>query len=770
VMDKVSGDQGQRVRRVANGGAETLGGSTRWERRMKCGRRALAILAIATAGSGMAQSSDRQEDDASLSFFRDIAETQSYTLGHPVGAKLTPDGHTAVFLRGGPRDPALRLYELDVKTKKVKELLTPDALLKGNEEQLTVEERARRERMRTTLRGFTSFELSDDGTKLLVSLSGRLYVVRRADKGVTELPSTDWIDPTYSKDGRYVAAVRGDELYVIDVASSSQRQLTSGATETITHGVAEFVAQEEMGRYHGYWWSPDSTRLVYQETDVSGVEKHYIANPLSPSEPPEPYYYPRAGTPNARVRLGIISITGGPTTWIDWDSEKYPYLARVVWEENSPLTILVQTRDQRDEKLLTVDPASGDSRELLTERDSAWLNLDPDVRIPRWLESGQSFLWTTERRGGWQLELRGRDGKLIRELTPVGCECASVVDVDEQRGTVITTGGADPRELHLHRVPLDGGKPARITEAAGYHTATFARDHSAYLYDFDLNDGRQGTEVRSRNDKLLAQVPSVAEIPPVVPSVELTQVGAQRAFNASIVRPRDFQRGRKYPVILDVYAGPTATIVDGVPRRHLQSQWMADRGFIIVSLDGRGTPGRGRDWERVIKGDLIDVALEDQVAGLQALGAKYPELDMSRVGVNGWSFGGYFAAMATLRRPNVFRCGVAGAPVVDWEDYDTHYTERYMDLPSANPEGYRKANVLTYASELERPLLLIHGLTDDNVYVVHTLKLANALFAAGRQYELLPLVGTHLIYESTMELRLQTRIMEFLERTLKNAK
>ena len=737
---------------------------------MTYGRRALEILAlsIATASSAMAQSADRQEEP-SLKFFRDLAETRSYTLGRPVDAKLTLDGHTAVFLRGGPRDPALRLYELNVRTGEVTELLTPDALLKGSEEQLTVEERARRERMRTTLRGFTSFELSDDGTQLLVSLSGRLYVVRRADKRVTELPSTGWIDPTFSRDGRLVAAVRDDELYVIDVASSSQRQLTSGATEALTHGVAEFIAQEEMGRYHGYWWSPDSTRLVYQATDVSGVEKHYIANPLSPSEPPERYYYPRAGTPNARVRLGIISITGGPTTWIDWDSEVYPYLARVVWEENSPLTILVQTRDQREEKLLTIDPSTGDSRELLTEKDTAWLNLDPDVRVPRWLKNGQSFLWTTERRGGWQLELRGRDGRLIRELTPVGCECAGVVDVDEQRRTVITAGGADPRESHLHRVPLDGGRPARITEGAGYHTATFSRDHSAYVYSFNLNDGRQGTEVRSRNDKLLAEVPSVAETAALVPRVELTQVGDQRAFYASIVRPRDFQPGRKYPVILDVYAGPGTTIVNGIPLGHLESQWMADRGFIVVSLDGRGTPGRGRDWERVIKGNLIDVALEDQVAGLQALSAKYPELDMSRVGVTGWSFGGYFAAMATLRRPSVFRCGVAGAPVVDWEDYDTHYTERYMDLPSANPEGYRKANVLTYASELERPLLLIHGLTDDNVYVVHTLKLAGALFAAGRQYDLLPLVGTHQIYEPDMQMRLQARIMEFLESSLKGA-
>ena len=734
---------------------------------MKHGYRALLIVtvSIATAAAALAQGADAPVDTG-LKSLRDIAETRSYTLGNPVGTRLTPDGRTAVFLRGGPRDPALKLYELDVSTGVISEVLTPEALLKGAEERLSVEERARRERMRTTLRGFTSFELSDDGTQLLVTLSGRLYVVRRADKHVVELPSSGWIDPMFSKDGRHVAAVREGELHVIEVATGTERRLTTGASETLTNGLAEFAAEEEMDRHHGFWWSPDSSWLAYQETDVSGVEKHYIANPIEPSEQPELYYYPRAGTANARVRLGILSIKGGPTTWIDWDRDKYPYLARVVWEENAPLTILVQTRDQREEVLLTVDAVTGASSELLTERDPAWVNLDPDDRMPRWLKNGQGFLWTTERRGAWQLELRGRDGHLIRVLTPPGCECTKVFDVDEALGIVMTGGGPDPRESHLYRVSLDGGTPARISKGAGRHTATSARDHGAYVYRFELHDGAQGTQVRDRTGQLLAPIPSVAEKPPYSPSVELTRIGIDPAFNASIVRPRDFRPKRHYPVILDVYAGPGTTVVDGNPRRHLQNQWLANHGFIVVSLDGRGTPGRGRDWERVIKGNLIDIALEDQVAGLLALGAKYPELDMTRVAVIGWSFGGYFAAMATLRRPDVFRCGVAGAPVVDWEDYDTHYTERYMDLPSANPEGYRKANVLTYASELERPLLVFHGLTDDNVYFVHTLKLAGALFSAGRQFELLPLMGTHLLYEPAMRVRVQQRILDFLERNL----
>jgi len=213
--------------------------------------------------------------------------------------------------------------------------------------------------------------------------------------------------------------------------------------------------------------------------------------------------------------------------------------------------------------------------------------------------------------------------------------------------------------------------------------------------------------------------------------------------------------------VLDVYAGPGVKVVRALSRAHLREQWMADHGYIVVSLDGRGTPGYGREWERAIRGNLIDVALEDQVAGLKALGAKYPELDLSRVGVTGWSFGGYFTVMAVLRRPDLFRCGVAGAPVTDWLDYDTHYTERYMGLPSANPEGYRNASALTYAAKLERPLLLIHGMTDDNVYFTHTFKLADALYRAGKRYDLMPLPGTHLISDPLLTLRLYSRIIDY---------
>jgi dipeptidyl-peptidase 4 len=719
----------------------------------------ICMVAIGIFVSG---ESDEKQEDANLKFFQDLAETRNYTLGIPVKSVLTPNGSAVIFLRGGARDPVLRLYEMDVRTGKVQGLLTPEAVLAGAEEKLSPEERAHRERMRVTVRGFTEFDVSKDGSQILLMLSSRLFVVRRSDKKVTELPSEGWITPSFSEDGRFVAAVRNDELFVIEVATRVEHQLTTGATETVTHGRSEFIAEEEMARYRGFWWSPDSKSIVYQETDVSPVEKHYIANPLMPQEEPQLYYYPRAGTANARVRLGIISTNGGDTKWIKWDTETFPYLARVAWTESAPLTILVQTRDQRQEKLLTVDPTTGTNTEILLETDPAWLNLDPASELPFWFKDGSAFLWTTERRGGWQLELHARDGKLLRELTPVGCECAEIVDVDEKSDTVITSGGPDPREHHLYRVFLKGGEPVRITQDSGWYTATFSEDHSTYVQKSSLSNGHRTIQLRQRDGTKLADLPSVAEQPPHIPQLQLLKV-ADRMFNAMIIRPRDFQQGRKYPVILDVYAGPTATVVVALPLLYLEQQWLADQGFIVVSLDGRGTPGRGRDWERVIQGNLIDVALEDQVAGLKALGEKYSELDMTRVGVSGWSFGGYFAAMATMRRPDVFKCGVAGAPVVDWEDYDTHYTERYMNLPSKNPDGYKKANVLTYASQLQRPLLIVHGLTDDNVYFQHTVKLAEALFTSGRSFELLPLLGTHQVPDPVVQLRLQMRILDFLK-------
>lgn len=725
------------------------------------------LLVLFTALASFVGAAD---EDANLKYFRDLAETRGYSLGRPVAPKLTPDGKTVIYLRGGPRDPVLRLYEYPLPAGPERELLTPAQLLGSAEEELTAEEKARRERARVTLRGFARFDLSKDGTRLLVTLSGKLYVVNRGDLKVTALPGQNWIDPRFSPDGTAVAAVSAGELHLIELATATSRALTSGATKTLSHATAEFVAQEEMSRHEGYWWSPDSQSLVYQETDESMVEVRHIADPLHPEAAPVDFFYPRAGSSNATVRLGVVARSGGPTRWITWDSARFPYLTRVVWREpGDPLCLSVMDRAQQTSLLLRADPTTGHTAELVRETDLAWLNLDDHAVLPRWLPGGKEFLWTTESRGAWQVELRAADGKMLRALTPLEFTYKGLIKLDAANGSIYVSGGTDPRETHVWRFPLAGGDGVALTTAPGQHSASFSENANAFVHTYSLRDGTVGTEVLSAMGGRIAMLSSVAEKPPELPNIELIQTAGTPSFYAAIIRPHSFKARKKYPVILSVYAGPTATVVHSATRAYLADQWMADQGYIIVSLDGRGTPYRGRDWERSIRGNLIDLALEDQVAGLRALGRKYPELDLKRVGVTGWSFGGYFSAMATIRRPDVFRCGVAGAPVVTWENYDTFYTERYLGLPQTDAEAYRVSSVLTYAKQLSRPLLLVHGLTDDNVYAQHTLQLADALFMAGKTYEFMPMLGTHMAGSSdpVVRLRQQMRVMEIFNRELK---
>jgi dipeptidyl-peptidase-4 len=715
-------------------------------------------------------------EEAGLKFFRDLAETRNFTLGRPVSPKITPDGKTVIFLRAAPRDPTLRLYEFDLAAGRERELLTPAQLLGGGEEKLTAEEKARRERQRQSAKGFTSYQLSRDASRLLVTLSGRLYVVERASLKVTELPGKSWIDPRFSPDGNFVAAAGADrELHVFDLSTVSERAITRGATATVSHGTAEFVAQEEMSRFEGYWWSPDSQSLLCQETDETNVEVRYVADPLHPEAEPTKFFYPRAGTPNAVVRLFVVPRNGGNTMAVKWDNIAFPYLVGVRWPQaNAPLTLLVQNREQTDERLLAVDTASGATRELLRETDPAWLNLDDNAagspgvhRPPFWFKDGTHFIWTTERRGTWQVELRTASGALVRELTPPTWSYRGFVGLDDESGGFYVRGGDDPRETHVWKFPLGDGAPVRLTRERGQHGATFFPESRLFIRTIDTFDGAYRNEVVSATDAhVVATLPSVAETPALLPRTELTRTTGNVGFDAALTRPQDFVAGKKYPVILSVYAGPTTKHVSANRRAYFPDQWLADQGYVVVRLDGRGTPWRGRDWERVIKGNFIDIALQDQVTGLQALAKSYPELDLSRVGVTGWSFGGYFSAMAAIRRPDVFRAAVVGAPVITWENYDTHYTERYLGLPQTAPDAYKVSDATTYAAQASRPLLLIHGLTDDNVYFQHTLQLADALYMAGKPYELLPMLGTHMVSDPLVRLRQQVRVVDFFNREL----
>jgi dipeptidyl-peptidase-4 len=723
------------------------------------------------------------EDHSDPSFLEQFAVTYRFAQGAPNGFRITPDDQTLLFLRSGPRTFVNDLYALDVASGQERVLLTADAILGGGTEELSPEERARRERMRLAARGITGFDLSPDGATILVPLSGRLFLVDRArvgqDGATRELTSTAGAptDPRFSPDGRSIACVRDGDLYVIDVASGTERRLTQRANGTIEYGSAEFVAQEEMGRFEGYWWSPDSATLLVQETDTSGVETMHILDPMHPENTPDSPPYPRPGRPNAVVRVGFVSATSArptPMRWVSWDGAAYPYLATVRWPAGGVPVLLVQDRAQQNELLLAVDVTNGQTRELLREHDDAWLNLDQDV--PRFLADGQRFLWTTERNGEWQLELRDLSGTAPVALTPAShFGYASLLGVDEAGSRVFVTASANPTEMHVFEVSLapTGELTQRRVDAegAGTHEGTFSRSCALWVDVARSMEASRSATLRRADGTSVATIATHAEEPSFMPNATLETVG-ERGIHAITIRPRDFDASRHYALLVNVYGGPGHRQVVAERERWYLAQWFADHGFIVVSFDGRGTPGRGRDWERAIRGDFGSVPLEDQATAVQALAAAHPEMDLERVGIFGWSFGGYFSAMAVLRRPDVFRAGVAGAPVSEWRDYDTHYTERYLGLPEAEgTEGpYSISSVLTYAAREEgerRPMLIVHGTADDNVYFSHSIKLADALFRADRPFEMLPLAGlTHMVPEAIITRRLQSRIAEFFRREL----
>jgi dipeptidyl-peptidase-4 len=732
--------------------------------------------------SGADLPSDRAvSSPASAAFLREFGETRGYLLGRPARPIITPGGDAVVFLRSGPRNSDQELHELDLATGRSRLLVRPDDLLAGVSEEISPEEQARRERQRITDRGFTAFVLSPDGASILLAFAGRLFLVARATgaaRALTRAEAAAPLDPRFSPDGKRIAFVRGGNLHVLELEGTGlgePRAITSGADEHRFFGLAEFVAQEEMARFEGYWWSPDSGRLAYAEVDQRGVERFAIADPARPERAPQTFAYPRAGRANARVRLAITALApGAHPLAIDWDRERYPYLARVLWDvPAAPLSLLVQSRDQREVALLEVDEVTGSTRPLVVENDVDWINLERD--LPRRLPDG-SILWATEKDGARALVRIRADGSFDRTLLDAQAGLIAVVHV----GRATEPGANEHPTIHvlcgdalvsrLERVDLASGARQVILDDPGAlldRTVQVSRDGKAVL------ETRTGPTLLPETRVLLFEagssmprpvvVPSVAVTPPFRVNLQLCTTGGDPSFHAALVRPRDFTPGRRYPVILHVYGGPHSQMVKADERHYLLDQWIADHGVVVVAIDNRGTPRRGRAWERAIKGRFGDLPLEDQIAGLTALGRQFPELDLDRVGVFGWSFGGYLAALAVLRRPDFFKAGAAGAPVVDWLDYDTHYTERYLDLPERNPEAYRAASLITHAAELSRPLLLIHGTADDNVYFFHSLKLAEALLRAGRSFEFLPLPRvTHQMADPALREQVWQRVTSFL--------
>lgn len=696
-----------------------------------------------------------------VNFLHEYAETRRYLGGRPVSVQVTPDGHSALFLRSGAKDSRQSLFELDLASGTTHELLTPEQVLQGAVERLSAAEKARLERQRVSARGFTSYQLSDDGSQLLVGLSGKLYLVERASKKVTALKTGEGasIDPRFSPDGKWVGYVRNNDVHVIELAKNVEHAVTRGGTEKKPHGLAEFVAQEEMSRFSGYWFSPDSKTIVFQESDLSKVEIFGVSDPMHPENAPETFFYPRPGKSNAQVSLFTVPIAGGTPHEVQWDHEKFPYLTTVKWS-TGPLTVVVMNREQTTLQVLAVD-AKGTAKVLHTEHDDAWLNLNQESPL-WWKDVG--FFWFTERNGAAEVELRGVDGALIKSWVKPGAGFKSIVGFDAASKTLYFSGDPNPTVSRLYKV-VDGGEPQRIETPELSATARLTGRNGWFAIESTSTKTMPRHTVMKVDGTGSVAVPSIGLEPSLSLNIEIAQLANDGAWTA-VIKPKDFKAGQKYPTILQVYGGPHHQEVQNTMRENLVLQWLANQGFIVVKLDGRGTPRRTRAWERAIRDDFAMTAV-DQVAGLQAIAKRVPEIDLTRVGAHGWSFGGYLAALLTLSKGDAIKSGVAGAPVVDWRDYDTFYTERYLGLPDPNAKAYDVSSLLTYVSEAKRPLLLMHGTADDNVYFLHTLKLSDAMFKAGKSHSVLPLTNfTHMVPEPLVMQRQWERVANWFKETL----
>ncbi|MFO6451428.1 MULTISPECIES: prolyl oligopeptidase family serine peptidase [unclassified Aeromicrobium] len=689
------------------------------------------------------------------SYPRLAARTLRFTLGVPRNLTVSPDGGTVRFIRtpdGVSRSGGL--WEYDVATGEESLLVDPVAVLGGADEDLSPEERARRERSREGAGGLVSYDVDETGRWACFALSGRLFAVHLGADAVRELPAEGAvIDPRLDPTGRHVAyANSAGELRVVDVAGREDRALVTPATPTEVWGRAEFTAAEEMDRHRGFWWAPDGRSLLVERYDDADVEVWHVADPAHPDRPAVEQRYPAAGTANSVVTLWHVPLEGGEPVEIAWDHDTFEYLARVDWSQGSDPLLQVLSRDQQRSLVLEADPATGATRTLRELADDAWVELSAGPR-----RDPQGRLVTVE-------DVDGRRCVCV-DGAPVSGDAwqvRSIVAVDEDG--VLATASDEPTEVHLVR--FAAGRDAEVlTEGTAVHGAVVGGGTTVVVRT-DLDSTASTFTVR-RGDAT-GSIRVLSEPAPLSPSVELVRLG-ERELRAAVLFPRDHVPGsQRLPLLLDPYGGPGAQRVLASGRMFLKSQWMADQGFCVVVSDGRGTPGRGSEWDRAIHHRFAEVTLQDQVDTVAAIAERYPDdVDTGRVGITGWSYGGYLAALAVLQRPDVFHAAVAGAPVTEWRLYDTCYTERYLGHPAEVPEVYDANSLLPLAPRLERPLMLIHGLADDNVVAAHTLRLSSALLAAGRPHTVLPLSGvTHMTPQEEVAENLELIQMEFLRQQL----
>jgi len=677
-------------------------------------------------------------------------------------AKFSPDGRYVTYLQGKQDNKdQFDLWAFDTRTGK-SQLLVDSRALVGDEEKVSAEEEARRERQRTaSLRGIVEYQFAADGRRLLIPLGGDLYLYElnaRANP-VTRLTNSAGYetDSRFSPGGRYVSFIRDQNLYAIDLRTRQERALTTDGAGLVQNGVAEFIAQEEMDRDTGYWWAPDDSRIAFtriDDTPVQEVERFEIN-----ADGARMYRqrYPAAGTPNTHVELKVLELASGKVTPIELDLGD-GYLARVNWLPDSKhLAVQRQPRDQKRLDLLKVDAASGQVQTLLTETSPNWIELNNDLHF---LEHRPAFVWSSRRSGYKHLYLYDLDGKLVRPLTAgewmvVGNNTENgLVGVDEKRGNVyFLANSASTLERHLYVTSLDTRTPEapkQISREAGWHEAKLLPGARGYLDLFSSPDQPPNASLRKLDGSLQHWLVRNAldATHPYHPFLadhvkeEFGSIAAEdgQQLNYRLTKPAGLQPGKRYPVVVDVYGGPH--------NQYIKKEWMgggyfreilAQHGFVVFTLDNRGSGFRGNAFETALAQRFGKVEVADQLRGVEFL-KTLEFVDPQRIGIMGWSYGGFMTLMA-LTTTDAFKAGIAGAPVTDWRVYDTHYTERYLGLPSVNAAGYAASSAVPNAGALKGKLLLVHGMADDNVLFTNSTMMMQALQSKAKQFDVMTYPG-----------------------------
>ena len=681
--------------------------------------------------------------------------------------RFSPDGRLVSYLRGRDDAPAVfDLWAWDV-SRKTHRLLVDSRALAPAGEKLSAEEEARRERQRiAALRGIVDYQWSPDSKGLLVPLAGDLYyfdLSKPAAAAVRRLTETAAFetDPKFSPRGRYVSFVRDQDLYAVELKTGAERRFTTGGGGLVSHGMAEFIAQEEMGRDTGYWWSPDEKHLAYARVDESQVDEveRFEIDPGGVRVLKQ--RYPATGRPNARVTLTILALDTGVAAACDL-GQKDGYLARVEWyPEGDRLLVQWQARDQKRLDVLSFAVTGGGSRQLFSERSDTWVELNDDLYF---LPERREILWASQRSGHNHLYRYDYGGVLQGPVTAGDWDvigewnAPAVRGIDERRGTVyFMATKKTPLERHLYVADLDDGpkrEPEALTSGDGWNNVTMSGDAKRFLLGYndpaqppqvslhDASGERLAWLVENRIDASHPYAPYLDRH--VLPEFGTLPARDGTALHYQLYKPAGFEEGKRYPAVLVVYGGPTVQTVQrrwGERRGNQTAQLFTQRGYVVFAIDNRGSGGRGRRFTEALYHRLGGVEVEDQLAGIAWLKSR-DFVDPARVGVYGWSYGGYMTLMLLGQSPGTFKAGVAGAPVTDYRLYDTHYTERYLGTPAENAEGYRLSNVLTYAGAIRDRLLIIHGMADDNVLFTNTTLLIPALVASGQPFELVPYPGS----------------------------